>query len=120
MVSCSTNQISNSAQRQIPQPDGLPEISRGLRSAATTPPVRHETGTTLKESQIRTKFAHDVLHPFRVRDFAGRLPGVSLRSTPGYLLASLRDARMPRNNDGEWIYESLFAALKNKAVAAAA
>ena len=33
------------------QPGGLPEISRGLRSAATTPPVQNRSGTTPEGSQ---------------------------------------------------------------------
>jgi hypothetical protein len=44
--------------------------------------------TTLKGSQ---KFALSFfLHPFRVRCFSRIDPGVSLRSTPGYLLTTLR------------------------------
>ena len=32
-------------------------------------------------------------HPFRVLDVLASVPGVSLRSTPGYFLSSLRDAK---------------------------
>lgn len=119
-MSTLTKQIRNSAQRQARQPGGLPEISRGLRSAAPIPPVSNEKDTTLKGSQSRMGFARGFLHPFRVRDFMGRFPGVSLRSTPGYLLASLRDGGKSGNDDGIWIFESIFTALKNKTVAAAA
>jgi len=110
----------NKSSERARQPDGLLEGSRGLRSAATTPPVSEEMDTTLKGSQSRTGLVRGFLHPFRVRDFVGRFPGVSLRSTPGYHLASLRDARKFGSDDGKWIFESIFAALKNKTVAQAA
>src|ERR1035437_2334013 len=41
------------AERCSGQPEGLLEISRGLRSAAKIPPVHGETATTLKGSQSR-------------------------------------------------------------------
>src|SRR5712671_820471 len=106
IMSGNASHFLNSAQRQARQPEGLSEISRGSRSAATTPPVNEKAETTLNGSQSWTGFARGVLHPSRVRDFAGRFPGVSLRSTPGYHLASLRDANEPGSDDGKWIFES--------------
>jgi hypothetical protein len=66
---CSATAIQNA------QPEGLPEISRGLRNTETIPPVREEMATTQKGSQRRVRFGCDGLHPSRVQNFAGRLSG---------------------------------------------
>ena len=80
----------------VPQPGGLPESSRGLRSAERddTPGWRSKGDSILKGCQ---KCEHHVWHanlwhPFRVLFRLTVRPGVSLRSTPGYFLAALRAA----------------------------
>ncbi len=80
------------------QPGGLPEISRGLRSAERDDtPGRGVCSRILEGCQ---KF----WHPFRVLAALVRRPGVSLRSTPGYFLPALRAADK-RRMDTAFVYE---------------
>ena len=92
-MSVRSKRFLNSAQRPVRQPGGLPENSRGLRSATTTPPVAIEIGRDPGGGAETRGIlrAGKFCDPIRVVGFGGRVPGVSLRSTPGYFLTSLRD-----------------------------
>ena len=73
-------------------PGGMPEGSRGLRSALrddTPRCVRSHSCIPAGCQILRTE--HRFWHPAGVRLLTMPEPGVSLRSTPGYLLASLQD-----------------------------
>lgn len=116
------NQIVNLEQPQTGQPEGLPEISRGLRSNATIPPVAvpSEPDPEGVAEWRGWNLGGGFSDPFRVVNSGGCCPGVSRRSTPGYHPTWLRDVWKSGADEDEWIFESLFAALKNKTVAAAA
>ena len=69
-----------------PQPEGLKEISRGLRSAERddTPGKHHEEPGIPEGCQRRaTTGGEGFWHPFRGAVAPDDAPGVSLRSTPG-------------------------------------
>jgi len=77
----------------ILQPEGVPESSRGLRSAQLddTPGGDPQWHTTPAGSQNHSPFVRrNSGTPSGCRTFVDTFPGVSLRSTPGYFLPSLR------------------------------
>ncbi len=115
-------QIESSAPPRAGQPEGLPEISRGLRSSATIPPVAvaSEPDPERVAEWRGWNPGGEFPNPFRVVNSGGCCPGVSRRSTPGYHLTSLRDVWKTGCDDGKWIFESIFAALKDKIVPTAA
>ena len=79
--------------RAIPQPGGLLDSSRGLRSAERddTPGGFPPANTTPAGSQNHLPFVRrDSGTPSGCGTHVRAVSGVSLRSTPGYFLASLR------------------------------
>src|SRR5438093_10196317 len=73
------------------QPGGLADGSRGLRSAERDDTPGSEQPSSRPRRGRRTVIT-SFWHPSGVRDHLPSGPGVSLRSTLGYLLASRRDA----------------------------
>ncbi len=68
--------LSNDAPMGLgPQPGGLPEISRGLRSAATTPPVHRTKHSAPRRGARAPRPAPRFLAPFQGAFRLGRLTG---------------------------------------------
>ena len=81
------------SSRAIPQPGGLLDSSRGLRSAERddTPGGFPPANTTPAGSQNHLPFVRrDSGTPSGCGIYVGAVPGVSPRLTPGYFLPSLR------------------------------
>jgi hypothetical protein len=77
--------LTNNAR--LLQAEGLREGSRGLERLRK-PPVRAQKIPD-PEGVVEALMVR-LLHPFRVLKILFSNPGVSLRSTPGYLLATLQ------------------------------